>query len=266
MASRRAIPVIANSKRVIQFYEYCSAKKSPTVMYVPGFMAFGHGAKSQALIKHFQDKVRYICYDPEGLGESKVEDVDLGTMEFKHWYEDAKAALKTASNEGADKVVLVGSSMGGWFSLRLAAEHPDLVAGLLLIAPAINFIRPRYQAWYDSVSPDVRQNQDAGGGDFMDSSYGTLPIQKAFVESAKDVELERKTKSLGIKCPVRILHGILDDRVPYKTSLEVLDMIDNDDVMLTFLKDGDHRLQGDKHINIIIQALDRLLKDVFPSN
>lgn len=34
-------------------------------------------------------------------------------------------------------VLLIGNSMGGFFALTLAAEHPDLVAGLVLIAPAV---------------------------------------------------------------------------------------------------------------------------------
>merc|ERR1712168_1380154 len=119
---RSSIPVL-NTQRLIELYDYGAEipNKSPTVMYVPGFQGSGHGLKSQALIKHCQSKrVRFVCYDPEGIGESKVE--NMASLKFQHWFEDAQAAIKHCQS---DKIVLVGSSMGGWISLKMANENPD---------------------------------------------------------------------------------------------------------------------------------------------
>ena len=38
-------------------------------------------------------------------------------------------------------VVLVGCSMGGWLSLVAAMQIPERIHGLVLYAPAINYVR-----------------------------------------------------------------------------------------------------------------------------
>jgi pimeloyl-ACP methyl ester carboxylesterase len=145
---RSSIPVLnraSSSSRFIEFYDYGTeiSNKNPTVLYVPGFQGSGHGLKSQALIKHCQAKeIRYVCYDPEATGESKVE--DMTSLRFQHWFEDAQTAIKYCKS---DKMVLVGSSMGGWISLKMANENSDVICGLVLLAPAVNFLRPKYDYW-----------------------------------------------------------------------------------------------------------------------
>jgi hypothetical protein len=42
--------------------------KSPTVIFVPGFMSHGQGLKAKYLADHCSVKgLNYLCYDPEGL-------------------------------------------------------------------------------------------------------------------------------------------------------------------------------------------------------
>ena len=126
---RSSIPVLnsLSSSRFIEFYDYTAENlsKNPTVLFIPGFQSSGHGLKSQAFIKHCQSKkLRYVCYDPEALGESKVK--DMASLRFQHWFEDAQTAIKQCES---DKIVLVGSSMGGWISLKMACENPDIIQG-----------------------------------------------------------------------------------------------------------------------------------------
>lgn len=62
---------------------------------------------------------------------------DLAAVVAKDWYDDAEAALKDLLGE-AEKVVVVGLSMGGLVTLNLAMEHGDDLAG---IAVAGTFLR-----------------------------------------------------------------------------------------------------------------------------
>jgi hypothetical protein len=45
-----------------------NAAKSPTVIFVPGFMSHGQGLKAKYLSGHCSAKgYNYLCYDPEGV-------------------------------------------------------------------------------------------------------------------------------------------------------------------------------------------------------
>jgi len=253
---RSLIPVL-DSQRSIQFYDYGTeiSNPNPTVLYVPGFQGNGHGLKSQEMIKHCQMKgIRYVCYDPEGLGESKV--TDWASMRFQHWFEDAQAAIKHCKSE---QIILVGSSMGGWISLKMANTNPDVIKALVLIAPAVNFLRPMYENWYKNVAtPEQKKEQDDGKLTLMDPSYNVIPVSKVFVEESINMELDTST-TLDIKCPVKILHGIQDDTIPYENSLKVMKMIRNEDVELIYQKSGDHRMQSDSGLELILRSLDDTL-------
>lgn len=70
-----------------------------------------------------------VAYDRRGFGETESEDV-----EFNHVV-DLEAVLDRL---GLNVAVLVGNSLGGGIAIDFALEHPDRVAGLVLIGSAIN--------------------------------------------------------------------------------------------------------------------------------
>jgi len=47
---------------------------------------------------------------------------------------------------------------------------------------------------------------------------------------------------IPLACPLRILHGMQDEAVPWQTALRLAERIDSKDVEVTLVKDGDHRL------------------------
>ena len=61
---------------------------------------------------------------------------ELNTLTFADWYGEVTAAFDKLRAEN-DAVVAGGLSMGGTLVLRLAADRPDEVAGLVLVNPAI---------------------------------------------------------------------------------------------------------------------------------
>jgi carboxylesterase len=61
---------------------------------------------------------------------------DLNTRTWQDWY-DVLSAVFDEMLADHDAVVLGGLSMGGALVLRLAADRPDDVAGLLLVNPAV---------------------------------------------------------------------------------------------------------------------------------
>jgi hypothetical protein len=55
-------------------------------------------------------------------------------------------------------------------------------------------------------------------------------------------------------CPVRILQGVEDPDVPWRHAVELVSRLASDDVVLTLVKDGDHRLSRPEDIERLIRA------------
>ena len=92
----------------------------------------------------------------------------------------------------------------------------------------------------------------------MDPSYGVVPVSKSFVDSSIEMEIDM-SKPFEIQCPVKIIHGVEDDTVPYLQSIEVMNMISTKDCQLIYQKDGDHRMQNESGLSLIKQHLDDLV-------
>lgn len=61
---------------------------------------------------------------------------DMNTTTWADWTGEIERAFEALSNQ-VDTVFVAGLSMGGGLALRLAADHPDRVAGLVLVNPAV---------------------------------------------------------------------------------------------------------------------------------
>ena len=63
-------------------------------------------------------------------------------------------------------------------------------------------------------------------------------------------------------CPVRILQGVEDPDVPWQHAVELVSRLASDDVVLTLVKDGDHRLSRPEDIERLIGAVAGILTAV----
>jgi carboxylesterase len=61
---------------------------------------------------------------------------DMNTTSWQDWYREASRGLDNLLTS-CDQVFVAGLSMGGCLALRLAAERPDDVAGLILVNPSV---------------------------------------------------------------------------------------------------------------------------------
>ena len=59
-------------------------------------------------------------------------------------------------------------------------------------------------------------------------------------------------------CPVRILQGVQDPDVPWQHAMELSSRLARDDVVMTLVKDGDHRLSRPEDIERLIAAVKEL--------
>ncbi|QQP48838.1 Abhydrolase domain-containing protein 10 mitochondrial [Caligus rogercresseyi] len=183
----------------------------------------------------------FIRYDPEGFGESKFSNPEKWrNIEFRHWFEDCEAAMGVSQSS---RFILVGSSMGGWISLLASQKHAQRIAGLVLIAPAQNFITRMVEEGRNMIE---------------DPLILSLVDQKSFARKSRELPISLKPDSNVLNVPVRILHGMKDDVIPAESSIELIHSIKGNDTELTLIKDGDHMLND--HMNKITANLEVLMK------
>jgi len=252
---------------------------SPGVFWLGGFKSDMKGIKAQALDRWALEQGRaMVRFDYSGHGESGGDFAD-GTI--GRWLEESLAVLD-AFCRGPQ--VVVGSSMGGWLALLLVRElarrgrpaaarahvpekwepvfregHAQpketsdaRVAGLVLIAPAVDFTE---ELMWKRFSPEARRELEDKGAWARPSQYSQEPylITRGLIEEGRNHLLLGGMIETG--CPVRILQGVQDPDVPWQHAVELSARFARDDVVLTLVKDGDHRLSRPEDIERLIAAV-----------
>jgi pimeloyl-ACP methyl ester carboxylesterase len=177
---------------------------------------------------------------------------------ISRWLEEAIAVLEHAKPK---RIILVGSSMGSWIALRLVQElkkrkKAPKMDGLVLIAPAPDFTTELIEP---NLTDSQRQSLSDRGYFEEHSEYSSQPD----VYTRELIEDGRKNAVLvGIietGCPVHILQGMKDPDVPYSHALKLVEFLPADDVVLTLIRDGDHRLSRPQDIDKMRSAVRTLI-------
>ena len=226
-------------------YRHC-AGAGPLIVFLPGYMSDMRGSKAQAVFSWAQAEGRScLLLDYAGCGESAGEFAH-GTL--SRWRDDVLALIE---HVGAERVVLVGSSMGGWLMLLVALRLGDRIAGLVGIAAA-----PDFTEW--GYPPQLKAQLAAGEMVFEDNNYGPepMPTHAAFWADGQANRL--LDDEIAIDCPVRLIHGQNDTDVPWETALRLAAALRSPDVQVALVKDGDHRLSRPSDIALLLRTLDTL--------
>ncbi|MGQ9370935.1 alpha/beta hydrolase family protein [Azospirillum sp. ST 5-10] len=224
--------------------------RSPGVMFLGGFMSDMTGTKARALEAWAVARgLAFTRFDYRGHGASsgRFEDGTVGA-----WADDAVAVLDAATR---GPQVLVGSSMGGWMMLLAARRRPQRVAGLVGIASAPDFTEDLIWGRLDAATREVILRE---GRWFRPSQYfgEPKPVTRALIEEGRDHLLLRGP--IPFAGPVRLLHGLRDEDVPWQTSVRLAEALTTADVRLTLVKDGDHRLSRDADLALIAATVGEL--------
>jgi pimeloyl-ACP methyl ester carboxylesterase len=230
------------------------AGSAPGLFWLSGFNSDMQGTKALALdawaAEHGRACVRFD-YSGHGISGGAFIDGTIG-----RWLEESTAVFDRFSD---GPQVVIGSSMGGWMALLLAralmrrrAGRPRAtLAGLVLIAPAPDFTE---ELMWKGFSPEVREEIETKGVWLRPSQYGEpYPITRALIEEGRNHLLLGSAIEVG--CPVRILQGAQDPDVPWQHAFALAHRLPSDDVVLTMIQDGDHRLSRPRDIARIIAAV-----------
>ena len=226
---------------------------APGLLWLGGFNSDMKGIKALALDAWATEHGRAcVRFDYSGHGESGGKFVD-GTI--GRWLEDSLAVFEQFC---IGPQVVIGSSMGGWMALLLAREvakrprNASLV-GLVLIAPAPDFTE---ELMWKGFSSEIRKEIETTGVWLRPSQYGDgtpYPITRALIEEGRNHLL--LGGSIDVGCPVRILQGRQDPDVPWQQAFALAHRLPADDVVLTMIQDGDHRLSRPQDLARIMAAV-----------
>ncbi|HET9903267.1 MAG TPA: alpha/beta hydrolase [Xanthobacteraceae bacterium] len=226
---------------------------SPGIFWLGGFHSDMQGTKARALDSWAAANGRScVRFDYSGHGESEGAFTD-GTI--GRWLEESLAVFARFCT---GPQVVVGSSMGAWLALllnRALRERPlpsASVAALVLIAPAVDFTE---ELMWKRFPAKVKRQIEKTGVWQRPSAYGdgAYPITRALIEEGRNHMMLGGLIEAG--CPVRILQGVKDPDVPFAHAMELVTRLAHDDVVMTLVKDGDHRLSRPEDLERLIATV-----------
>jgi pimeloyl-ACP methyl ester carboxylesterase len=227
---------------------------APGLFWLSGYKSDMKGTKAEALARWAEANGRAcVRFDYSGHGESGGVFTD-GTI--GGWLADSLAVFDACCR---GPQVLVGSSMGGWLALLLSRalrrrqqNGPAFLAGMVLVAPAVDFTE---ELMWKRFTPEIKGELEEKGVWTRPSAYSPEPyvVTRRLIEEGRDHLLLGGMIETG--CPVRILQGVEDPDVPWRHAVELVSRLASDDVILTLVKDGDHRLSRPEDIERLIGAI-----------
>jgi len=230
----------------------------PGLFWLGGFKSDMGGTKAAAIDRWAGEHGRAcIRFDYSGHGESggAFADGSIG-----RWLEESVAVFEAFAR---GPQVVIGSSMGGWIALLLARDlkrrtaaggsPAGSLAGMVLIAPAVDFTE---ELMWKKFPAAVKRQIETTGAWRRPSPYSEEPylITRSLIEEGRRHLLLGGLIETG--CPVRILQGVQDEDVPWQHAIELSSRLAHDDVVLTLVKDGDHRLSRPEDIERLIAAVE----------
>lgn len=239
----------------------------PGLVWLPGLNSTMSSTKVSALREWAARTNRSMLrfdYSGHGKSEGKFTQGTIG-----QWLEQSLAILREVA-QGPQ--ILVGSSMGGWLVLlilRAIANQDRMVQnlcpikGAVLIAPAWDMTETLI---WDALPEDARASVETEGYYERPSRYydGPYTITRQLIEEGRNhlIGDARFTPP----CPVRIIHGIEDPDVPWRHSNALTHTLLGDNVTLSLIQDGGHRLSRPQDLEKIMFTIGDLFKSIANSN
>jgi pimeloyl-ACP methyl ester carboxylesterase len=227
------------------------------VVFLTGFRSDMQGTKAVFLEDWAKKTGRgFVRFDYGGHGQSEGVFEELCVSD---WLEDATSVLKTLLKD--KPVIVIGSSMGGWIGLLLARALPDQVEGFIGLASAPDMTGA---LMWDTFDPETQEQLMKEGKIFQDCDYDSenpYVITRHLIEDGQQY-LFLDQEELNLDLPVRLIHGMKDQDVPWTLSVHLSQIITSEDIQLHLIKGGDHRLSAPQDFQILEDVLTRLVNEI----
>lgn len=164
-----------NEARIIWYNDTLKNKTEYCLLYLHGFSACWYEGNPTHL--QIAQKLKANLYLSRLAGHGLQDPDAFLQMTPDNLYNSAREALAIAHALGK-KVIIMSTSTGGTLALKLAADFPDKIQGLIMLSPNIEINNPAAflldKHWGISVA-----RQTAGGDLYRDLGQG-LPIENKY--------------------------------------------------------------------------------------
>jgi pimeloyl-ACP methyl ester carboxylesterase len=227
-------------------YVQAGGEQSPLVLFVHGspgsLSAFIHFLADSSLT----GKALLITSDRPGFGYSNFGIAEPSIQK------QAETLIPILEKHQVNRpVILVGHSLGGPVIAQMAIDHPDLVDGLILIAPSIDPELEPNETWFRAP---------------LATPFLSWILPRSFRSSNEEIyQLKPQLVNMlplwaSIKCPVIVIQGGKDTFVPSANADFAQKMLVNAPVTLITREDMNHFVPW-TNPELIQQAILKLLHD-----
>ena len=244
LGTNRNVEVEIDGNRIC-FDFYRGAQDKPGVVFLQSLSSSKNSAVSAALELWCRKQGRsYLCADYYGCGRSSG-DFSEGTVSL--WARQAAALIRYLLGEQSKSnapPVLVGAGVGGWLALLIASARPELTSGIVGLAADPDFTEDLLMA--NLTEEQKKQIMEQGSQDIR---WGNrwYPISRALIEDGRrNLLLRGGAGSIPVTCPVRLIHSVDDEEVPFETALKIAEVVRSDDVCCSLVKRSTHMLDEDE--------------------
>ncbi|XP_066542537.1 abhydrolase domain containing 10, depalmitoylase b [Hoplias malabaricus] len=225
--------------------------KSPGVVFLPGYGSNMSGQKSEALqdfCKSLGHSYLRFDYTGHGASEGVFSEGTIGT-----WKKDVLFML----DEVADgPQILVGSGMGGWLMLLAAIARPEKTKALVGISTAAD----HFVTAFKSLPLEARKEFEEKGMWTIPTKSNEEGVYTVSMDFLKEAENHCILQSpIPITCPVRLIHGLKDEDVPWHISMQVAERVLSSDVDVILRRHGQHTMREKDDIKLMVYTIDDLI-------
>ena len=221
-----------------------------SIFFFGGYSSDMTGTKATALSEWcLENNYNFVRFDYSGHGQSGGKFEDGGITK---WSVEANEIFQNFKNK---KNIIIGSSMGGWISLIVAKKNIGTIHGLVGIASAPDFVVGEWNRLSEDQKDQIkREGKIIINWDNYEEDY--VITYKFLEDGMKNMLLKDK---IPITCPIRLLHGKLDNVVSTSVSQKIIEKIESKDKDLLIIDDGDHSLSRASDLNLLFNKIEELI-------
>jgi alpha-beta hydrolase superfamily lysophospholipase len=245
-------------------YEWMPADGHLKAMVVAVHGLTLHGRRFRVLARSLAvNGIGFVSVDMRGFGRCKwddkhqfsTKDDDKTKVDHEKSYEEIVELVKLVKQKHPDlRLIGMGESLGCTFCVKLAGEHPDLVQGIVLSAPAVRInadmfagkgqiedglvalVTPHHELKMEGFFTDLVSRRKTVQDEMMNDPFivKELPLG-ALISTDKFVDQTAKWgKNTDQKLAVLILQGSKDGCVSPKHVTDLMNNMPSDDQTLAW--------------------------------